>query len=220
MGSGSDKCKSEILVEVDKAKAAGQVDKVECSPERKRWKSVGRRATLYIEETVPGEIRGALAAFVATAIGTMAGLLVNSGFGVRASIINFVYGLLGPLFDIARDYPNSQLVIAGFIYTVPVVLIVGLGIGLILRGIRFRRLLLCSILIWPLYIVGRRLMLFVRIGEQEGRAASALFQTFIVPEMVAYLLQYSLLFLIIYLTNAILVRPARSARVVQRSARW
>jgi hypothetical protein len=168
-----------------------------------------RQAILYIEETVPPGIRGAIAALLATAIGTMAGLLVNSGFGVRASIINFVYGLLGPLFDIARDYPNGQLVIAGFIYSVPVVLIVGLGIGLILRGIRFRRLLLCSILIWPLYIVGRRLVLLVRIGDQEGRAASALFQSFIVPEMVAYLMQYSLLFLIIYMTNAMLVRPAQ-----------
>lgn len=163
------------------------------------------------EEKVPPEIRGALAALLATAIGTMAGLLVNSGFGVRASIVNFVYGLLGPLFDVASDYPNCQLVIAGFIYSVPVVLMVGLGVGLMLRGIRFRRLLLCSILIWPLYIVGRRLafLLFVRIGDQEGRAASALFRSFIVPEMVAYLMQYSLLFLIIYTTNAILVRPPR-----------
>ncbi|HKQ25954.1 MAG TPA: hypothetical protein VJT81_16025 [Burkholderiales bacterium] len=158
---------------------------------------------------VPPGIRGAFAALLATAIGTMAGLLVNSGFGVRASVINFVYGLLGPLFDIARDYPNGQLVVAGFIYSVPVVLIVGLAIGLILRGIRFRRLLLCSILIWPLYIVGRRLVVFVHMGEQEGRAASALFQTFIVPEMVAYLMQYSLLFLIIYMTNAVLVRPVQ-----------
>ena len=166
------------------------------------WLSVDR---------VPPEIRGALAALLATAIGTMAGLLVNSGFGVRAPIINFVYGLLGPLFNIARDYPNGQLVMAGFIYTVPVVLIVGLAIGLILRGIRFRRLLLCSILIWPLYIVGRRLVLFVRIGEQEGRAASALFRTFVIPEMVAYLLQYSFLFLIIYMTHALLVRRGRPA---------
>lgn len=160
---------------------------------------------------MPPEIRGALAALLATAIGTMAGLLVNSGFSVRASIINFVYGLLGPLFDIASEHPNGQLVIAGFIYSVPVVLMVGLGVGLILRAMRFQRLLLCSILIWPLYIVGRRLVLFVRIGDQEGRAASALFQSFIVPEMVAYLMQYSLLFLIIYMTNAMLVRPVRKA---------
>lgn len=165
---------------------------------------------IFIAETVPPEIRGALAALLATAIGTMAGLLVNSGFGVRDSIINFVYGLLGPLFDIARDYPNGQLVMAGFIYSVPIVLIVGLGVGLILRGIRFRRLLLYSILIWPLFIVGRRLVfLFDRAGDQEGRPASALFRIFVVPEMIAYLMQYSLLFLIIYITNAILVRPGR-----------
>jgi hypothetical protein len=157
-----------------------------------------------IAEKVPPEVRGALAAFLATAIGTMAGLLVNSGFSVRASIINFLYRLLGPLFDIARDYPNGQLVIAGFIYTVPVVLMVGLGIGLILRGIRFRRLLL-----WPLYVVGSRLMLFGRIGDEEGRAASALFRSFIIPEMIAYLLQYSLLFLIIYMTHAVLVRQGQ-----------
>jgi hypothetical protein len=162
-----------------------------------------------IAEKVPPEVRGALAAFLATAIGTMAGLLVNSGFSVRASIINFLYRLLGPLFDIARDYPNGQLVIAGFIYTVPVVLMVGLGIGLILRGIRFRRLLLGSILIWPLYVVGSRLMLFGRIGDEEGRAASALFRSFIIPEMIAYLLQYSLLFLIIYMTHAVLVRQGQ-----------
>lgn len=166
---------------------------------------------IFIADAVPREIRGALAALLATAIGTMAGLLVNSGFGVRDSTINFVYGLLGPLFDIASDYPNGQLVIADFIHSVPVALIVGLGVGLILRGIRFRRLLLCSILVWPLCIVGRRLvfLLFVGAGDQEGKAASTLFRSFVVPEMIAYLMQYSLLFLIIYITNAILVRPGR-----------
>ena len=160
---------------------------------------------------MPPEIRAALAAFLATAIGTMAGLLVNSGFGVRTSIINFVYRLLGPLFDIARNYPYGQLIMAGFIHTVPVVLMVGLGIGLILRGIRFRRLLLGSILIWPLYILGWRLVLFARIGDEEGGAASALFRSFIIPEMIAYVLQYSLLFLIIYTTNALLVRSQDGA---------
>ncbi len=175
-------------------------------PERSLWKSVGRQATFYFEEIVPPGIRGAIAALLATAIGTMAGLLVNSGFGVRAPIINFVYRLLGPLFDILSDYPNGQLVIADFIYGMPVVLMVGLGVGLILRGMRFRRLLLCSILIWPLYIVGRRLALLVRTGDQEGRAASALFQSLIVPEVAAHTMQYSLLFLIIYTTHSILMR--------------
>ena len=109
----------------------------------------------------PLELRRAFAALIATAAGTMAGLLVDSGFGLRMSIINFFYRLLQPLFDVFSAYPNGQLVLAGFIYRIPAVLIIGLLVGLILRRIRYRRLLLLSILIWPIYLVGRKLVFLI-----------------------------------------------------------
>lgn|SRR5258708_6777215 len=161
--------------------------------------------------SVTPDLRRGFDALVATAIGTLAGILVDSGFGVRMSIVNAVYRLLGPVFDIFSAYPIGQLTLAGFIYRIPIVLIVGLLVGLFLRHFRFPRLLLCSILVWPVYLAGRRLAsaLLLMIGDEASAASSAFLPIDFVPGLVIYSLQYALLILVVHTTAAMLTRSAR-----------
>lgn len=152
-----------------------------------------------------------LGACLATATGTAAGIFVDSGFGVRLSIVNAVYRLLGPLFDIFSAYPNGQLTLAGFIYRIPIGLLVGLLVGLFLRYFSYPRLLLWSILVWPVYLVGRKLAsaLLLLAGGQASGATSTFLQYYFVPQLVLYSMQYALLILVIHTTAAILARSAR-----------
>lgn len=140
------------------------------------------------------DLRRVLDALIATAIGTLAGILVDSGFGVRDSIVNMVYRLLGPLFDVFSAFPNGQLVVATFIYRIPIVLIVGMAVGMVLRHVRYRRLLLCSVLVWLVYLV-------------YGKLAMA--QVGIIPEIVGYLMQYVFLILVIRMTHAVAEKSDR-----------
>lgn len=176
----------------------------------------GVHTALSMRRSMSPDLRRGFDALVATAIGTMAGLLVDSGFGLRMSIVNAVYRWLHPVFDVFSAHPIVQLILADFIYRTPVALIIGLFVGLILRHVRYPRLLVCTILVWPLYLAGRGLLLVLLIpsGEQ-GYGTSAIGATAlrndVFTAMILYLMQYSLLFLIIYLTHAVLLRRKRQA---------
>ena len=156
------------------------------------------------------DLRNAFDAFLASALGTLAGILVDSGFGVRDAIANIVYELLGPLFDLFSAFPNGQLVVAGFIYRMPVVLIVGLATGMILRHIRYRRLLLCSVLVWLVYLVARSLLAASPspIGDPAGKPPASHIVNAI-PGIAGYLMQYAFLILVIRATDGVLARSAR-----------
>ena len=155
------------------------------------------------------DVRRVLDAFLATATGTAAGILVDSGFTLRASIVDAVYRFLGPLFDVLSEYPNGQLVLAGFIHRIPIVLIIGMLVGLFLRRFRYPRLLLCSVLIWFACLVNRKLAFALPLlfGAGEGRGSAGFSQ--IVPEFVLYLMQYALLILVIRATDSVLAQSAR-----------
>lgn len=140
------------------------------------------------------DLRRAFEALFATAIGTLAGILVDSGFGVRDSIVNAVLKLLGPLFDIFSAFPNSQLVVAGFIDRIPIVLIVGMAVGMVLRHIRYRRLLLWSTLVWLVRLAGSNL---------------AMAQIDSIPAIAGYLMQYASLVLVIRATDAVAAKSDR-----------
>ncbi len=140
------------------------------------------------------DLRRAFEALAATAVGTLAGILADSGFGVRDSIVNAVLRLLGPLFDIFSAFPNSQLVVAGFIDRIPIVLIVGMAVGMVLRHLRYRRLLLGSTLIWLVYLLAGQLA-YARIDS--------------IPAIAGYLMQYAFLILVIRATDAV----AKTARL-------
>jgi hypothetical protein len=162
------------------------------------------------------DVRHFVDALLATATGTLAGILVDSGFGVRISIVNAVFRLLGPLFDVFSAFPNGQLVVAGFISCIPIVLIVGLLAGLFLRHFRYPRLLLCSVPVWLVYLVGRKLVfaLLILISARGGGVSAGFPQINIVPELALYSMQYALLILVIYATDAMLARPARRKSAV------
>jgi hypothetical protein len=183
------------------------------------WDIRERRKKLMMDrgkpDATPGnwlspDVLRAFDALLATAIGTLAGILVDSGFGLRVSIVNVVYRLLEPVFDVFSAYPNGQLALAGFVYRIPIVLIVGLLAGLFLRHFRYPRLLLCSVPVWMAYLVGRKLVfaLPLLVGGNGGNASSSFQQLNIVPELVLYSMQYALLVLVIYATDA-LTRSAR-----------
>ena len=152
-----------------------------------------------------------LDAFLATATGTAAGILVDSGFSVRASVFDAVYRFLGPLFDVLSDYPNGQLVFASFIHRVPIVLIIGMLVGLFLRHFRYPRLLLCSVPIWFVYLVGRKLVfaLLVLFGAGEDGVSTGFSGIQIISEFALYSMQYALLILVIRTTDSVLVQSAR-----------
>ena len=165
-------------------------------------------------ESMSPDLRRGFDALVATAIGTMAGLLVDSGFGVRIAIVNAVYRLLQPVFDVFSTHPVLQLLLADFIYRIPVTLIIGLFVGLILRYVRYPLLLVSTILVWPICLSGRGLLSVLLIpiaGQEHGvfTIGSAPLRNDDVRAMILYLMQYSLLFLIIYLTHAVVLRPKR-----------
>lgn len=164
---------------------------------------------------IPADLRLFFNALIATASGTMAGLLVDSGFGLRSSVINSVYALLQPLFGLFADFPITQLVIAEYIYRVPIVLIIGMLVGLLLRHIFYRRLLLWSIAVWPVcLILGTLLSSFMARKVAAGVAASSIPGIGSAAEFLIYLLQYSLLVLVILGADTMASRAGRKAGAV------
>jgi hypothetical protein len=152
--------------------------------------------------SLPNDLRSAFDALLASAIGTFAGILVDSGFTVRRVLLDSVYWLLGPIFDLFSRFPNLQLVGIGVVDRLPIVLIAGLAIGLMLRKVRYPRILLCATIVWPVCVVLRRaaMSIFPGAGAGTGDANSYL------PEVAIYVLQYALLILIIRLADRA-VRP-------------
>jgi hypothetical protein len=155
------------------------------------------------------DARRVLDACLATATGTAAGILIDSGLGVRMSIVNAVYRLLAPMFDVLSEFPNGQLVLADFIRRIPLVLIVGLLVGLVLRHFRYPRLLLCSVPIWFAYLVGHKLVFALLLLPGDGPASTRFSQTQLIAEFVLYSMQYALLIFIIRATDAVLAQSAR-----------
>lgn len=129
------------------------------------------------------DLRSGVDAFIATALGTLGGILVDSGFRVRDALLRPVYLLLGPLFDLFSHFPNVQLLIAEVVERLPVVLIVGLALGLLLRKLRYPRMLLCATVIWPVLVIA---------GGSLSMTVGGL-----VSSVVIYMLQYAALVLAI-----------------------
>jgi hypothetical protein len=166
------------------------------------------------------DARRVLDACLATATGTAAGILIDTGFSVRTWVINEIYRLLGPAFDVLSEFPNVQLVLAEFIHRIPVVLIVGLLVGFFLRYFSYPRLLLCSVPVWFAYLVSSRLVIVllpVLSGGTRGVPAG-FSQTQIVAQVVLYSMQYALLIFIIRATDSVLERSSRRRPVAATQA--
>jgi hypothetical protein len=76
----------------------------------------------------------------------------------------------------------------------PIVLIVGMAVGMVLRHIRYRRLLLWSTLIWLAYL------LVGQLGHAQIDSIAAI---------TGYLMQYAFLVLVIRATDAVAARSGR-----------
>jgi hypothetical protein len=161
------------------------------------------------------EARRVLDAFLATAVGTAAGILADSGFGLRKPIVDAVYGLLQPLFDVFSEFPNGQLLFASFIYSIPVVLMLGMAGGLILRHFRYPQLLLVSTLVWPACLLARRM---IATFDHASPALPVFSRTDLAWKLVLYSMQYALLILAIRATSAAVVRAAQCRSVAAARA--
>jgi hypothetical protein len=139
------------------------------------------------------DFRRGLDALFAAAIGTLAGILADSGFTVRDAVLAPLYWLLGPAFDLFRSFPNTQLVFAGVVERLPIVLILGFGVGMFLRNIRYRELLLWTVPVWPACALVRKLAAATDASAFAAQAA-------------VYAMEYALLILLIRWTHAFLLR--------------
>ncbi len=154
--------------------------------------------------SLPHDMRNGLDALMATALGTLAGILVDAGFTVREALLHPVYWLLGPLFDLFSGFPNAQLVVAGAIDRLPVVLVVGLGMGLVLRYLRYPRLLLVATAVWPISVVLRKLVMGLVSDNAPPDAMGSL-----PPQAAIYAMQYALLILVINAADRAVHKSAR-----------
>ena len=153
------------------------------------------------ELSLRGDLRRAFSALLATATGTLAGIVVDSGFTVREAVLRPVYWLLSPLFDLFSRFPNAQLVAAGVIDRLPVVVIVGLGAGMALRKLRYPRMLLVATVVWPACTMVRKVVMALFPDDPPSVVTNSL-----VPELAMYVVQYAILIAIIRATNGLVTR--------------
>jgi hypothetical protein len=136
------------------------------------------------------ELLRGLDALAATAAGTLAGVLADSGFALRDPLMSTAYRLLEPLFGLFGANVTGQLVFVEFVQRIPGVLLVGLVVGLALKYVRYQWLLSASVVVWPA-------TLFAAAVYESPAGGSNL-----LPDLVLYCLQYSLLILMIRLAHA------------------
>jgi len=95
-------------------------------------------------------------------------------------------------------------------------LIIGMLVGLVLRHIFYRRLLLWSIAVWPVcLILGTLLSSFVTREVAAGVAASSIPGIGSAAEFLIYFLQYSLLVLVILGADTMASRAGRKAATIR-----
>ena len=150
-------------------------------------------------------------AFLAAAIGAAAGWFVLNSFGMPNVLLTFIFEKVQGLYDVFRAYTGGEIVLVLFLYRVPAILFTGLLIGLILPRIRNRLLLFYSILIWPAYAILRTLLFVLSLevgGREAGRRGlgTLYLQTNAGPEIIVYIVQCLLLFLILFATSTLVGR--------------
>lgn len=119
-----------------------------------------------------------------------------------------LYKALRGVFGILASYSYGELALATLLYRLPIVLIVGLLIGLILSRVQYPRLLVYCLLAWPTYYFFEHLLL---IGLRPAVVASLL-RDRLGAEMSVYCVEYVLLFVVILVTNAAVVRSKKRKR--------
>ena len=138
---------------------------------------------------------GALAAIV---VGAAAGYFVSHPLPLTRSVFAILYGHVQSLIGGWLVTSDLYAVSVAVTYALPTIMALGLALGVLLPRLRYPRLLMYALLLWPLWFALSGLL---------GRRA--------VPghdlDLQANFLAYSLLFLVIVATRAV-ARPRARAR--------
>jgi hypothetical protein len=138
---------------------------------------------------------GALAAIV---VGAAAGYFVSHPLPLTRLLFEMLSRPVNTLLGGWLTTYDRYLVSSAVVYALPTILLLGLGLGLLLSRVRYPRLLMYAILLWPLWFSFSYLF--------TGRAAAGR-----ELDLQANFFAYSLLFLLIVATRA-LSRPRAAAR--------
>ena len=137
---------------------------------------------------------GALAAIV---VGAAAGYFVSHPLPLTRLLFEMLSRPVNTLLGGWLTTYDRYLVSSAVVYALPTILLLGLGLGLLLSRVRYPRLLMYAILLWPLWFSFSFLF--------TGRAAAGR-----ELDLQANFFAYSLLFLLILATRAI-SRPRAAA---------
>ena len=138
---------------------------------------------------------GALAAIAA---GAAAGYFVSHPLPLTRTAFAALYTPVQSLIGGWLNTPERYLVSSAVVSALPTIMALGLGLGLLLPRLRYPRLLMYALLLWPLWFTYSRLL---------GWRAPAGHNL----DLQANFFAYSLLFLVIVATRAA-ARPRETAR--------
>ncbi len=131
--------------------------------------------------------------------------------------MTLLYKPLRGVFEALSPYSYGALALAALLYRLPIVLAAGLAIGLTLSRLQYPRLAVYCLLAWPAYYFFEHLLLIALMqrGEQLSGGPPIVASSFrdrLGLEMSIYCVEYLLLFLIIFATNAAVVRANSTRR--------
>ena len=153
-------------------------------------------------------------AVIAFVIGAAAGWLAVNAFKMPDTLLIFIASNMRSVYEVFRTYFGGEIALVAYLHRLPGVLIAGLLIGSILPRIRYRRVLLISILIWPVFLILRLAFTLVLLeigGRETGRRGLGILflQTNAGLEIAVHIAQYVSLFLILLATNWVVVRAGK-----------
>ena len=142
--------------------------------------------------------RAWLGALAAIALGAAAGYFVSHPSPLTRTVLAILYAPVESLIGGWLVTSDRYLVATAVVSALPTILVLGLALGMLMPRLRYPRLLMYAILLWPLWFAFSRLL-----GWRAGAGHSL--------DLQANFFAYSLLFLLILATRAV-ARPRARAR--------
>ena len=142
--------------------------------------------------------RAWLGALAAIAVGAAAGYFVTHPLPLTRTVFAALYTPVQSLVGGWLNTPDRYVVSTAVVSALPTILVLGLALGLMLARLRYPRLLMYSVLLWPLWFTFSRLL-----GWRAPPGHNL--------DLQANFFAYSLLFLVIVTTRAA-ARPRGPAR--------
>jgi hypothetical protein len=138
---------------------------------------------------------GALAAIV---VGAAAGYFVSHPLPLTRTLFAILYAPVQSLIGGWLVTSDRFLVSTAVISALPTIVVLGLALGVLLPRLRYPRLLMYALLLWPLWFAFSRLLGWRAVAGHD-------------LDLQANFFAYSLLFLVIVATRAV-ARPRKPAR--------